>query len=397
MRAWQDLPLEKRNALVILVIFLVALLIAFLTVRPRTSPPIIKLWERMHGDLPGQWHEIVFSPDGKYVISAAQTVKIWRTKDGQLVRSFPLTVKDAVKTLSPDGRWIATYEKNGAVKLWKMPESKVVRTLKGERGKVLLLAFSPDGKFLAAASHDLGVVKVWRTENGELVRTLSIGAKKILNLAVSSNGELLGTVVSRFNPKLGHRVCLELWYLSTSTRLSSVEMPISLGRCYYLLPPSTSVWMDRASFSFSPDGEFLFAAGVGMKGYTVAFWNMNNVKTNHQIVLKGRFMAMGVHPRDSSFFFVHEDISRDLLTPLRPGGLTVPAFWVYGDVLTCWRLTKSGLTKCWEAKNLVSGSFTFIDPTSAFAFSPDGQLMALVTMGGRIKLFRLKTSSMQEN
>ncbi|MEZ8221869.1 hypothetical protein GG496_002039 [Candidatus Fervidibacteria bacterium JGI MDM2 JNZ-1-D12] len=87
MRAWQDLPLEKRNALVILVIFLVALLIAFLTVRPRTSPPIIKLWERMHGDLPGQWHEIVFSPDGKYVISAAQTVKIWWTKDGQLVRS----------------------------------------------------------------------------------------------------------------------------------------------------------------------------------------------------------------------------------------------------------------------------------------------------------------------
>jgi len=371
VRAWQDLPLEKRNALVILVIFLVALLIAFLTVRPRTSPPIIKLWERMHGDLPGQWHEIVFSPDGKYVISAAQTVKIWRTKDGQLVRSFPLTVKDAVKTLSPDGRWIAIYEKNGAVKLWKMPEGKVIRTFKGERGNSLFLAFSPDGKFLAAASHDLGVVKVWRTGSGDLVRSLSLGANRILNLAVSPSGELLGTVMLRLDPKLREQTYLELWHLPTGKRLFSVETTAS------------------NNLSFSPDGVFLLVAG----GKTVTSWGTSNVKTSRQIVLKGMFMATRIHPRDSSFFFVHEDISHDLLTPLRPGGLTVPAFWVYGDVLTCWRLTESGLTKCWEAKNLVSGSFAFTDPTSAFAFSPDGQLMALVTMGGRIKLFRVESVS----
>ncbi|MEZ8221870.1 WD domain-containing protein, G-beta repeat-containing protein, partial [Candidatus Fervidibacteria bacterium JGI MDM2 JNZ-1-D12] len=133
--------------------------------------------------------------------------------------SFPLTVKDAVKTFSPDGRWIATYEKNGAVKLWKMPESKVVRTLKGERGKVLLLAFSPDGKFLAAASHDLGVVKVWRTGSGDLVRSLSLGANRILNLAVSPSGDLLGTVMLRLDPKLREQTYLELWHLPTGKRL----------------------------------------------------------------------------------------------------------------------------------------------------------------------------------
>ncbi|MFN4179340.1 MAG: hypothetical protein ACK4I8_03435, partial [Armatimonadota bacterium] len=60
------------------------------------------------------------------------------------------------------------------------------------------------------------------------------------------------------------------------------------------------------------------------------------------------------------------------------------------DVLTCWRLTESGLEKCWEAKNLITTPLRINDIASAFAFSPDGQFMAIVTLGGRIKLFQVK-------
>lgn len=135
--------------------------------------------------MPLQDHEIAFSSDGEHIITAAQTVKIWRTKDGQVARSFQIGVRDAIKAISPDGQWIATYERDGTVQLWRLLEGKIVRTLKGERGISLLLAFSPDGKFLAAGSGALGVVKVWQVEKGELVQSLLLGTGEIINLAIS--------------------------------------------------------------------------------------------------------------------------------------------------------------------------------------------------------------------
>lgn len=101
-------------------------------------------------------------------------------------------------------------------------------------------------------------------------------------------------------------------------------------------------------------------------------------------------MTAGFTPHSSSLFLTHENTSRDLTASLGPRNLTVPSFWVYGDILTCWRLTEIGLEKCWEAKNLVSNPLTGGDIVSAYAFSPDGQFLAIVTLDGRVKLFQVK-------
>jgi len=66
---------------------------------------------------------------------------------------------------------------------------------------------------------------------------------------------------------------------------------------------------------------------------------------------------------------------------------TAPTFWVYGDVLSCWRLAESGLEKLWEARNLVRKPLVS-DRAFAFAFSPDGKLMSVVTKESRVKVFR---------
>lgn len=266
MKAWRNLILEKRNALVVLVILLIGFSVFLLTTPPKAAP-VVKLWERTHEDLPLQDHEIAFSSDGEHIITAAQTVKIWRTKDGQVARSFQIGVRDAIKAISPDGQWIATYESDGTVQLWRLLEGKVVRTLKGERDTFLLLAFSPDGKFLAAGSHALGVVKVWQVEKGELIQSLLLGAGEVItNLAISPSGKFLAVKTSKFNPKQKGEF-LELWHLSTGRRLYSVEMPIGTGRTLL-----GSVWVGRFNFSFSPDGKFLMSAGIDWKGYTVGIW-----------------------------------------------------------------------------------------------------------------------------
>jgi WD40 repeat protein len=129
MKAWRNLPLEKRNALVIAVIFLFGICFALFVFRWET-PPLVKLWERRHEDQPGLTHDIAFTPDGKYIVTAAQTVKVWRVEDGQQVRSFPINVKDSIGAISPDGRWVATYKIDGTITIWKILEGKIVQTLR---------------------------------------------------------------------------------------------------------------------------------------------------------------------------------------------------------------------------------------------------------------------------
>jgi len=368
VKALRNLSPEKRNALVFLLIFLLGTIATLFSLRPQTSY-VTELWEQMHGEQ-GYSHKIAFSPDGEFLITAAQTVKVWRAKDGKLVKSFPFNPPDAVKTLAPNGKWLAAYDVNGTVKVWKLPEGKIVKSLKADRGRSLFLAFSPDGEFLATASHELGVVKVWRVESGELVKSLSLGANRVVNMAVSPGGEFLAVMTFR-SLNLDDR--LELWHLPATKKISIIRAPIS-------------------QFSFSPDGKFLTSVGVGSEGYVVALRKVGDEEPCWKICFPNEVTMVKFHPCDSSILFVYEDTSRDLLAPLRPQPFTTPAFWVYGDVLSYWRLTKGGLEKLWEARNLVSKPLSFTDPISALAFSPDGKLMAVVTVGSRVKVFRLNVT-----
>jgi len=238
VKALRSLSPEKRNALVFLLIFLLGTLATILSLRPQTSY-VTKLWEQMHGET-GQWHEIAFSPDGEFLITAAETVKVWRAKDGKLVKSFPLNTTPKLpvaKSFAPNGKWLAAYDLTGTVKVWKLPEGRIAKSFKADSGWPLFVAFSPDGEFLAAASYELGVIKVWRVESGELVKSLSLGAYGITddtdNLAVSPGGEFLAVMTLPY-----HR--LELWHLPTAKKISIIRAPFAIRQ-----------------FSFSPDGKFL--------------------------------------------------------------------------------------------------------------------------------------------
>ncbi|MCX7966945.1 MAG: WD40 repeat domain-containing protein, partial [Armatimonadetes bacterium] len=230
------------------------------------------------------------------------------------------------------------------------------------------------------------------TENGNLMHSLSLGVNRILGLAISPNGKLLATMTDHFNPKTKQQdMHLVLWNLPNGKKVFSRKTPVIPTRCYYLLPPLTSIWVDRNVFSFSPKGSFLAVAGVGSKGYTVAIFKAESGKVDREIVLQNRFMAISFHPQNESLIFVHEEFSRDILDPLRPASLNVPALWFFSDTLTCWHLKETGLKEFWKTKELVTHSLhSWIDPTSAFAFSPDGKLIAIVTLGSKVKLFRIE-------
>jgi WD40 repeat protein len=72
---------------------------------------------------------------------------------------------------SPDGRTLAAASHDGTVKLWDAASGQVLQTLRGHVDVVWGVAFSPDGRTLAAAGA-VQTVRLWDLASGQEVLTL---------------------------------------------------------------------------------------------------------------------------------------------------------------------------------------------------------------------------------
>ncbi|MBI3466590.1 MAG: protein kinase [Planctomycetes bacterium] len=131
---------------------------------------------------------VAFDPLGKRVASASldRTVKIWDAASGQEILTLPHTQGVVSVAFSPDGERIAsvTSEGNadGTVNLWNANSGQRVLTLKGQLGPLNCVAFSPEGRRLASASHD-GTVKIWDATVADETLTLRDHKNAVLGAA----------------------------------------------------------------------------------------------------------------------------------------------------------------------------------------------------------------------
>jgi len=111
---------------------------------------------------------------------------------------------------APDGATVASGGYDGTIKLWRVADGMLLRTLTGHQappsfyGKpaaIRSLAFSPDGATLASAGNE-STVKVWRVTDGSVIQTLSAafaGTAGCLNgcgVAFSPNGQMVGVATT---------------------------------------------------------------------------------------------------------------------------------------------------------------------------------------------------------
>jgi WD40 repeat protein len=109
--------------------------------------------------------------------------------------------------LYPNGSLLAAAggEHDPVVRLWSLPQPRMVRTLKGHTHAIYGLAFSSDGRFLASASAD-GTVRLWDPIEGRLLKTFT-HPNYVYRCRFAPGHPLLATAC--------HDKCLRLWHART--------------------------------------------------------------------------------------------------------------------------------------------------------------------------------------
>lgn len=134
--------------------------------------------------------QFAFSADGQRLVSGDVhgNLNCWSTADGEFLWAIPGAVPFA---LSSNGL-IATNHRWGAIVFWDL-ESQRRLYFAHPAPSVLRLAFSPDGRVLAASYSYLGAVDLFDARTGLRIEQLNHPMKRVSDVAFSPDGLTLAT------------------------------------------------------------------------------------------------------------------------------------------------------------------------------------------------------------
>jgi WD40 repeat protein len=155
---------------------------------------------------------LAFSPDGKHLaLAGQQRIELWDAATGDEVRVFPGTGNFMNRALefAPDGKTLASAGLGGVVQLWEIangkerhkfrlgseqPEQPMFRRFgRIENGPIETLAFSADGKLLAAGGND-NAIHVWDLLSGQELPPLTGHQSQVRALLFTADGKELISV-----------------------------------------------------------------------------------------------------------------------------------------------------------------------------------------------------------
>ncbi len=130
------------------------------------------------------------TPNGRLVVSSSgPAIKVWRLSDGTLLRTLTgHTSEVSSVAVTPDGQTIVSGSCDNTIKVWRLSDGMLLRTLRGHRSSVPAVAVTPDGQTVVSGGLDK-TIRVWRFSDGALLRTLTGHTSEVSSVAVTPHGQ----------------------------------------------------------------------------------------------------------------------------------------------------------------------------------------------------------------
>jgi WD40 repeat protein len=175
---------------------------------------------------------LAFSPDGKTLaVGGYREVLLWDLAGAALAKRMGVgQIGDFVRSLAfrANGQWLAVAEGTpygqGAVKVFDVASGQPVLNFQEPKDTVFAVAFSPDGKLLAAGGAD-NVVRLWNVDENKLVAELRGHTNWVHGLSFSADGKFLVTSSADRSARV--------WEVGTWTQVAKLDQmePVN-GACF---------------------------------------------------------------------------------------------------------------------------------------------------------------------
>ncbi|WP_373529960.1 protein kinase [Nostoc sp.] len=269
--------------------------------------------------------EMAFSRNGSYLVTASldNTVRVSKAASNnkqvhcELLRDGVVALKfspsDSTKKGAEEGT-IATVKLDGGVELWNVDtegnieRSQILQVL----GRVVALAFSPQGNYLATAAEG-GTVQVWDTNTyeeiklrpyGSYIKAVSfsqdekylaiVGLDKKTNVwewqTTDKLTPLPNVVAVAFSPK-------DSKYLATGDVEGNVKV---LDTNTFKVVNEVNLGSYPTAISFSPEGKHLLLLGLNKKA-KLWEWEKHNATITLERTPKDKVVAATFSPKDGKY------------------------------------------------------------------------------------------------
>jgi WD40 repeat protein len=287
-------------------------------------------------------HALALDPDGRLLqlwlkdlpAMGAAAVEITDMGTGKRLARLQPRQKSEVRSVafSPDGKTLAAASEENTIRLWDPATQSERAPLQGHTSPVECVAFAPDSRTLASGSAD-GSLKLWDVAAHREVATLEGHQGIVYSVAFSSDGT---TLISG-----GADQTVRVW-------------DIAARRQRHCLKGHTrTVW----SVAMAPDGKTAASAASSWDKGEVKLWNL--ASGQERLSLKGK--TAGVRA-----------------VAFAPDGTTLATGGMDG-VLRLWDPVSGK-----ELRTLTGNTHT--DTIEALAFSPDGKVIASASADWTVKV-----------
>ncbi len=200
--------------------------------------------------------DLAFSPDGKTLFSAGggePTIRVWDVATARLIRPLKADGVDIRGSLAvrSDGRILASGDSDGTITIWDVASGSTIRSFKDHLHNldpVKRLAFSLDGKTLAASSAVRQAINLWDPDSGQLLGTIAGHTSPIADIAFSPDGRHLASSSFDFT--------VRIWDATPGQEARSLRAKAPV-----------------LTVAFPPDGSYLASAGLDR---TITLWDPGN-------------------------------------------------------------------------------------------------------------------------